>query len=163
MAHSARYWLRSGTSVTEIIIATVLLSTAAAGVTRFISHAGTGLQGLEQRHAMMRELENARAIIGSWPIDEVTAEKIEQIPFSASVQPASSTIQWQAQVKRIDVPLAALQITLAIQTVRQQQSSIPVKLTFWLPYTAENQARLPLPAVADETLADESGEPHVSK
>lgn len=129
-------YARCGTSIAEVIVAIALLGTATVGLGRF---AGLTRQGLQQRELSTRlsaELLNARERIGSWPLDRVTVEQIEQIPFSAALSQDSAADltqrRWRASVEPISEPLSALRVTLHLQYTLHGHLAEPQAITFWI-------------------------------
>ncbi|MCA9131616.1 MAG: hypothetical protein KDA45_00605 [Planctomycetales bacterium] len=119
-------------STLEVIVALTLLGTAAIGVGRFAASAADGLRARQLSSRIAWELTNARERIGSWRASEVTAERIESIPFSPTLASHLEAPRWQASVQRIEVPTPAIRVTLALHCLLEQQQATPDQLIFWM-------------------------------
>ncbi len=124
---------RTATSTLELVIAFGLLVLAASMVGRFVSQVKRGLKERELSARIEWELINDRELIGSWSPDQITRERIEQIPLSKSLANRLTTGRLVAQVSHIEEPIAAEQVTLAIACERGGQTMEPAVLTFWIP------------------------------
>ncbi len=143
---------RRGTTVTETLVAIVLLSTAAIGVSKMFGQTRDSLRTMEFASLCSWELENAKAIIHSWPTDQVTAAKIEAMPISPAIIKQAADARWQTTVVTIQEPIQAIQVTIAINAARFEQPAANIaKLTFWLP--AERSS---VQTMAEENVAEEN-------
>ena len=123
---------RSATSVMEVVVAIALLAAASAMLGGFVHQVK---QGLRERELSVRcdwELTNARERIGSWPVDQLTTERIQQIPISESLSESVSDAHFSAAIQRIEKPGPAMQITLALECERYGQTIQPSVVTFWV-------------------------------
>ncbi len=131
---------RLGTSTVELLVALALLATATIGVGQLASRTKAGLRNRELSSRLNWELTNARETIGTWPLSEITVEKIEQIPISQSLRSRLTDLRWEANVESIQQPAEALQVKLSLHCVIEEQSAQPVALTFWIDTSKELEA-----------------------
>ncbi len=129
----SNYTLRTATSTAEVIIAVALLAIAASLVGRFVSQVRSGLRDRELSARVGWELQNARERIGSWSTDEITKERIAQLPVSKAVASKLENARLNATVLRIDSPVVATQVTLGLRGELNGQAVQPAVLTFWVP------------------------------
>ena len=122
----------NGTSTLEVVIAFSLLVVAVTFVGRFVSQVRVGLKDRELSARTEWELRNARERIGSWPVEQITRERIEQLPLSKSLSDRFESAGFVAQVQHIDQPIVAEQVTLAIAGTRDGQKIEPAVVTFWV-------------------------------
>jgi predicted lysophospholipase L1 biosynthesis ABC-type transport system permease subunit len=127
-----RDWRRAGVSTVEVLVAIALLTAAVVAVGRFAVSANSGLRHRELSARLDWELVNARERIGSWNLAEVTKQRIESLPFSDALAPTFANPRWVAEVKQIEQPARAIQVTLQMHCLFAGQPAIPEKLTFWL-------------------------------
>jgi len=125
---------RPAATIGECLIAIALLLPVSVFVNRIAiqsnrTHAETAAQ-----NDGFRELLNARERIGLWDFEGVTRGEIE----SMAAPPAMETIQhsyaWHAEVKEIQVPVVAKQITLSLTAGNSSDGTIRSvgPLTFWV-------------------------------
>ncbi|MEM7473629.1 MAG: hypothetical protein AAF483_01415 [Planctomycetota bacterium] len=124
---------RSGISVTETVIAALLLSAALGAVLRFAVSAKSGLRNQELRTRLEWELVNAREKIGAWPEDKITEEAIATLPVSGALTRKLQELQWSAKITSIKSPVEALQVDLALHYEVQGRFAEPRSLSFWVP------------------------------
>lgn len=124
---------RSAVTSMETLVAIIVLSVAAIGVSRFVAAVHSGLRDQELRQRIGWEIENARELIGSWEAEEITEDRIEQLPFSNGLAESLSEVRWVSRVNRVEEPIPASRVTLAIECQHQGQIAKPQELTFWVP------------------------------
>ncbi len=124
---------RAGTSTLEVVIAFGLLVVALTMVGRFVSQVKSGLRVRELSNRTEWELLNARERIGSWSPEQITRERIEQLPLSKSLTDRFTSAAFVARVTHVDQPIVAEQVTLAIAGELDGQKIEPAVLTFWVP------------------------------
>ena len=127
---------RSGVSSIEILVATALLATVITGIGRLAHTTHQGLRDRELAARLHWEIVNAREQVGTWAADQITAARIEALPFSPALTTQLDGLRWQAQVHTITEPATALQVTLAIHCMVESQAAEPATLTFWVPSPA---------------------------
>lgn len=116
----------------EVIVAIALLGTATVAVGRFAVMTKQGLREQELGARLSAELLNARQRIGSWPQEQLTAEHIEELPFSAALAEQVDDLKWRALVEPITEPASALRVTLRLECSLHGQTAQPQALTFWV-------------------------------
>ena len=126
------YERRMATSSLEIVVAFALLVVAVTLVGRFVSQVKHGLRDRELSARTEWELLNARERIGSWSTEQITRERIEQLPLSKSLTDRFTSVSFVAQVQHVDQPIEAEQVTLAIAGELDGQKIEPAVLTFWV-------------------------------
>jgi hypothetical protein len=140
---------RNGLSAIETIVAFVLLGVIVASVGKFSAFVRQGVQDRQLALQLHWEIENAREVISSWPVAEVTQARIEQLGISAELAEILAQPRWTASVqpqtitgKRQDEPLdpaaavtpsvQATSVSLRLQAGYRGQQIKPVELIFWL-------------------------------
>lgn len=147
-----------GYTITETVIALAILGFVITGIGQFASYINTGIDDLRLSKLIRWEIENTRERIGTWPVERITAENIDQLPISArlseelldakwksSVAPAnfslsagsSSSADSNADATRLTVP--AKTVTLQLHAQYKGQAISPAELTFWV-FDSTNKA-----------------------
>lgn len=126
--HQKRY----GTSMAEVIVAIALLGTATVAIGRFAVMTKQGLREREIGARVSNELLNARERIGSWPHEQLTAKRIEELPFSKTLAEQVDNLKWRAIVEPITDPVNARRVTLKLECSLHGQTAQPQALTFWV-------------------------------
>lgn len=134
-----RNYRRRAASTAEVLIAIALLVVATSLVGGFVSQVSDGLRDRETSSRLEWELLNAREVIGSWSADEITAERIAELPISAALADRVKNAKLRAIVAQIDKPARAMQVTLGIRCEWQDQLIEPSTLTFWVPLEQSEQ------------------------
>ncbi len=116
----------------ELIVAMAVLATAMVGVGQFASNTGRGLGQRELSSRIGWELANAREQIGSWKPENIAVERIESLPFSASLKNSLDDLRWQAQVESIVEPAHAIRVALTLHCTHHDQPAQPASLVFWV-------------------------------
>ena len=116
----------------EVIVAIALLGTATVAIGRFAVMTKQGLRERELGTRLSNELLNARERIGSWPLEQITAERIEGLPFSKSLAEQVDDLKWRTFVESISEPVNALRVTLKLECLLHGQTAQPQALTFWV-------------------------------
>ncbi len=132
--------VRRATTIMETLVATAILTTAMIGVGRFRSSTTQGLHDQELNARLSWELSNARERIGAWPVEEITTEHIESLPFSVALKDLIEEPAWRASVAPIDDPIEGLQVTLKLQCKLYEQTVQPKQLTFWVAKPSQSDA-----------------------
>lgn len=127
---------RSAVTSMETLVAIIVLAFAAIGVSQFVATVHSGLREQELRQRIGWEVENARELICSWETEEITKERIEQLPLTSGLTDTLSEVRWVSKVSQVEKPIPATRVTLAIECRYQGQIAKPQELTFWVP--AEN-------------------------
>lgn len=117
----------------ETLVAIIVLSIAAMAVSQFVVTVHSGLQDQELSQRIGWEIENARELIGSWPVEKITQERIEQLPFANGLSENLVQARWVARVKQVEEPMPATRVTLGIECQYQGQVAMPQEMTFWIP------------------------------
>lgn len=123
---------RRGTTTAETLIAIVVLGVAASAVGKFASTMATGLDDRELSAKIGWEIANAREVIGSWPAQEITEERIESLAVELSEWENGTDAQWVAAVSKISEPAQAVQVELGLRCKIDGQWAEPERLTFWV-------------------------------
>ena len=134
-----RNYRRRAASTAEVLIAIALLVVATTLVGGFVSQVSDGLRDRETSSRLEWELLNALEVIGSWSADEITAERIAELPISAALADRVKNAKLSAIVAQIDKPARAMQVTLGIRCEWQDQLIEPSTLTFWVPLEQSEQ------------------------
>ncbi len=140
-----------GYTVTETVIALVILGFVITGIGQFASYINTGINDLRLSKQIRWEIENAREVIGTWPVERVTTDNIDQLPISSRIAEELSDAKWKSSVAPASFSLsagsstssgsiadgtsmtvAAKTVTLQLQAQYKGQSISPVELTFWV-------------------------------
>ncbi len=116
----------------EMIVAMAVLATAMIGVGRFASNTGRGLSQRELSSRIAWELANAREQIGSWKAEDIAVDRIENLPFSTSLENRLDDLRWQAQVETITAPAKAIRVALTLHCTLHAQPARPASLVFWV-------------------------------
>ncbi len=123
---------RRAISVTETVVAVLVLGVASGLVLRFAVQIKGGLQQRELSSRLTCELLNAREQIGSWSAKEVTESRIAELPISEDLSKRVSDLRWEAELREIDSPVDAKQVDLSLCCRYGGQVIKPRQLTFWV-------------------------------
>ena len=123
---------RRAMSVTETVVAVLVLGVASGLVLRFAVQIKGGLQQRELSSRLTWELLNAREQIGSWSVKEVTESRIAELPISDGLWQQVSDLRWEAELREIDSPVDAKQVGLSLCCRYGGQVIKPRQLTFWV-------------------------------
>ncbi len=132
---------RFGTSALELTVALIVLSLSTIIVGKFSLLSAQANRAQTSVSDLQRAVLNYREQIGTWPIEQITSERIESsLPPDVHV-PGLADLQWQATVERVHSPRAALQVRLAVvaQTV-SKTTARPIDLVFWVSLPDEGVA-----------------------
>jgi hypothetical protein len=124
----------------EVLVAISLLAAATTLVGGFTHQVRSGLRNRELSTRCDWELMNARERIGSWPAEKINLEQIQQLPLSDSLATRANNVYLTAAIRRVEKPLPAMQVTLAIECDVNGQTVQPSNLTFWVPIAAATNA-----------------------
>ena len=166
-----------GYTIAETVVALAILGFVLTGIGQFASYVNTGIDDLRLSKQIRWEIENARELIGSWPIERVTTENIDQLPISARLSEELSDAKWKSSVAPSSFSLSASSssssvnnadvspvtvpaktVTLQLQAQYKGQSISPVELTFWVfnsPNTANTSESDSAKAEASKTNSNE--------
>lgn len=142
----------------ESVIVLILLVVIFASIGKFAAHVNQGIQRRWLALQLQWELNNAREIIGSWAVPEVTQSRIEKLGVSAELAELLENPRWSATVqpqllavgsidnqtglpspapaaqsapsRSVTVPATAVRLQLQAGFLGQQIK--PVELVFWL-------------------------------
>lgn len=133
---------RKGFSTIETLVALALLGMLMLLVGKFATHVRGGLEQRRLAKVLQWELENGREIVGSWPVDQISQERIAHLPFSALVQSELDDLEWYSEVRAAplelpnhqtnDMSVPALQIRLGLRGTYQEQQLRSNELSFWV-------------------------------
>lgn len=135
---------RNGKSVVETIVALFVLGVLIAAVGQFSNHIRTGLADRRLSQAIQWELENARELIGTWSIEQITSDKIAQLPISQTLSEQLTTPRWLATVESIAIApqqqgttadsmvLKGVNVSLRLEAEYRGQTIKPAELVFWI-------------------------------
>lgn len=124
---------RRGTSTAEVLISITLLGLAVLGVGRFSGLMRKSLESRKQAALVEWELENAKQIIASWPVDTVSTQRIAQLSLNQNVASRIKDAAWQAKVVPVEHPIPAVRVELRLVGEYNGQEIQPSDLVFWLP------------------------------
>ncbi len=82
----------------EMLVAISLLAFAVTAMGQFVSQVSSGLRDRELSARIGWEIMNARERIGSWPIDDITVEQIEQLQVSEPLAKSLTAAKFTARV-----------------------------------------------------------------
>jgi len=116
----------------EVLVAIALLAAATTMVGGFVHQVKAGLRDRELSTRCDWELMNARERIGSWRVEQITLQKIQQISIAESLIAHIANAHLSAAIQKIEKPQPAIQITLAIECELDGQTIQPSVLTFWV-------------------------------
>jgi len=116
----------------EVLVAIALLAAATTMVGAFVHQVKAGLRDRELSTRCDWELMNARERIGSWPVEQITQQQIQQISISESLTASIANAHLSAAIQKIENPVPAIQVTLAIEGELNDQTIQPSVLTFWV-------------------------------
>jgi hypothetical protein len=132
-------FLRNAISTMEVVVAIALLAAATTLVGGFVHQVKAGLRDRELSTRCEWELLNARERIGSWPVEQITLQQIQQMPISESLAAQVASARLSAAIQKIEKPVPATQVTLAIECELDGQTVQPSVLTFWVPASVEGK------------------------
>lgn len=127
---------RQGFTITETLIATLLLGITIAIIGTFSSTLARGLRDRELSARIGSEITSLREVIGSWKTEEITVENIEAIPVVKAIGKRMANARWQAQVAQIEEPIEGLAVTISLVAEYEGQAIQPEKLRFWVAKSA---------------------------
>ncbi len=116
----------------EMLVAVSLLAFAVTAMGQFVSQVNSGLRDRELSARLGWEIMNARELIGTWPIEDITVEQIEKLLVSEPLAKSLTDAKFKALVVPVDEPLAAIRVTLALECKLAGQLAQPAVLTFWI-------------------------------
>jgi hypothetical protein len=123
---------RTAFTITELVIAIILLSGAVVAVGQFVVQVKQGLRDRALSRQIGWEIENLREQICSWPLADVTAARIAAVECSPALQAELEEVRWEAEVLPLVTPLRAMQVTLRLKCKLNEQIAEPESLTFWI-------------------------------
>lgn len=129
---------RAAFTLVEVTVAIVVLAMAAVAVGQFASQVRQGLRDRALSGQLGWELENVRERVRSWNVEDVTADRIAEIPISPALAARVDRARWVAEVQTLESPIAVKQVALALECHLYGQRSTPAKLTFWLDLGADD-------------------------
>ena len=138
-ARLKRPWLsapvrnRQASITTEAVVSIIILAAAVGVVSRFAATFRAGLNERELSAQIGIEVTNAKELISTWDIGEVTEENISKLPVNEFVAVKLEDARWQAKVVDLDEPIRVRQVSLALVCAYKGQEAKPETLTFWLP------------------------------
>ena len=106
-----------------------------SSIGKFADFVRTGLHERRLATALLWEIENACEIISSWSVDQISADRIGQLPFSNFVTEELSDTKWVANIRsdKVLVPTrGALESSdeTALHEVEQSEASLADE--FWV-------------------------------
>ncbi len=149
-----------GYTIAETVVALAILGFVLTGIGQFASYVNTGIDDLRLSKQIRWEIENARELIGTWPVERITTENIDQLlisarlseelsdakwkssvaPASFSLSPSSSSSSGSSNADGTKIAIPAKTVTLQLQAQYKGQSISPVELTFWV-FDSTNEAK----------------------
>ena len=123
---------RQGFTITETLVATLLLGITIAIIGTFSSTLARGLDDRELSARIGWELTSLRETVGSWKVEKITAKNIEAIPVVDAIDKRLPSARWQAQVEPIKEPIEGLAVTISLVAEYEGQTIQPEKLRFWV-------------------------------
>lgn len=121
---------RCGITQLELVVASILLGATLLSITKFRQSNLLSGQHTQQASWAQSRLLNARGLIGTWPMDDITVANIEKLPADDSDFLRRS--QWLATVDEIEEPIRSKQVSLALRwQVGDVQHTTP-GLVFWV-------------------------------
>ena len=123
---------RRGMTITEILVALVIMSAALAGVAHLVSTASAQRRVLEQRRLALAELSNRAERIALLSWDELTYTNIESEPISSETLAVLPRAKFAAATADEDGPPPVRRIQLQIVWTDSVGNAVePVKLVIW--------------------------------
>ncbi len=134
---------RSGTTLVETLISSMMIATALGLIVEFRAKSvGVQIDQIYQAKALLA-IASTREIVGSWDFDHVTAEAIQSLPMNEELVTQNLRPKWFASVEEIDEPIIGKRVTLGMYYAEssdrknegiefdRRNASLP-KLDFWL-------------------------------
>ena len=123
---------RIGMTITEILIALVVLSAALAGVAHLVTTASAQRRISEQRRLALAEVANRAERLALLPWDELTAESLQSQALSPELLAALPQAKFTAEVTDEAAPPALRRIRLQVSWTDSVGNAVePVKLVVW--------------------------------
>lgn len=123
---------RRGFTITEILVALVIMSAALAGIAHLVSTASAQRRVLEQRRLALAELSNRAERIALLSWDELTAAGIESEPLSSELLAVLPRAKFAAEITDENGPPSLRRIRLQIGWADRVGNAVePVKLVVW--------------------------------
>lgn len=130
---------RTGFSVGESVIAIGVLVIVVASVGKFSDYVRGGIDGLRLSKLIHWETQNIREQIGSWPVEQVTLDKIQAIELSPQLAYYLSDAKWNASITPTSIVNSVGQTTFRALEVKLQligkykgQLIQPIEHHFWI-------------------------------
>lgn len=124
-----------GQTVAECLIAFAILLPVATLVTKLNLQAEKSSRDSVHASHSMRELVNARELIGTWDFDEITVENIQSIPLRENPVFENNSHEWSVTIEELTLPIPSKRVGLSLKRTAAR-SEFPVEvgpLTFWVP------------------------------
>lgn len=123
---------RKGVTVTELLVACVVLSAALVTTQSFHSRSMACQQAARQSRLVQRLVNNARQEIASWPIETVTLDRITGLGMDPVLAAQLPGAVWLAEVADIHEPIDCKQVWIALQWNDGPDVRTSHGRTFWL-------------------------------
>lgn len=169
-----------GYTIAETVVALAILGFVITGIGQFASYINSGIDDLRLSKQIRWEIENARELIGTWPVERVTTENIDQLPISVRLSEELSDAKWKSSVAPVSFSLLqssssssgsnnadgttvpAKTVTLQLQAQYKGQSISPVELTFWVFDSPTSANTTEAESVKAEASSETSSETNLS-
>ncbi len=121
---------RHGTTQVELVIATVLMVAMLATIAAFRKQTIVSAQISQRSSFAQSHLLNMCREVSTWPIEEVTSEKIsQQSGDNSDFLPGA---RWVAEVTEMEQPIVGKRIVLALHWQEGTRDQSSPSLTFWM-------------------------------
>jgi len=123
-----------GQTVAECLIAFAILLPISVLVTKLNLQAEKSFRDSVHASHSMRDLVNAREMIGTWNFDDVTLDKIRTIPIRENPVFADNSHVWIGTIEDVTLPIPSKRVSLSLKR-NAVRSEFPVEvgpLIFWI-------------------------------
>lgn len=123
---------RRATTSLETVVAIALLGVAVSALGNMLGRIQHGLNDRELATRVSWEIDNARERIGSWAVDQITPDRIEELPISEALQDRVENLKWQSEVTPITDPIQGVRVRIDLTFDYRGQAVAPNGRTFWV-------------------------------
>ena len=134
---------RRGINTFELLTATALLGFAVVAIGKTTMQTQNVMRHQEARARARTELANAVQTIKSWQMQQISADRIQQLQLSSELLAVAPDANWACNCQSISTPLEAIEVHLTLQWSRSGTATNFEELTFWIPAEESTTELLP--------------------
>ncbi len=131
--NSASGMQRRALTVIELIVALALLSVAMLTASKMLAQLIQNGKALSSNDQALQMLVNFRELIGTWPVDRITPENIQQLSSPKNAVASENPYRLDANIVECQEPIVGKQVTLQISWQSSVGEPRQSTLAFWVP------------------------------